>query len=138
MQLGSTVSGSRDFSTGLAAGSSADAYDLDGVSTIRSTPFTLSSTGHQQLFFRWSFAHDARATSADSLKAYVEVDGAKTAVFSRSGTGVVAKGGWRSASIPLDAWHGQTIRIVFVASDLGADSLVEASLDDVRVTLPTS
>ena len=108
-------------------------------STIRSTPITLPSSAGQQLFFRWSFAHDGHATAADSLKAIVETaGGAKTAVFTRSGSGVVAKGGWRSASIPLDAWHGQTIRIVFVASDLGADNLVEASLDDIRVTLPTS
>ena len=139
MQLGSAASGSRDFSTGLAAGSSANGYDLDGVSTIRSTPITLASSGHQQLSFRWSFAHDGHATAADSLKAIVETaGGAKTAVFTRSGSGAVAKGGWRSASIPLDAWHGRTIRIVFVASDLGADNLVEASLDDIRVTLPTS
>jgi hypothetical protein len=139
MQLGSAVSGSRDFSTGRAAGSSANSYDLDGVSTIRSTPFTVATSGHQQLVFRWSFAHDARATSADALKALIEVaDGTRTVVFARSGTGTVAKGGWRLASIPLDAWHGQTIRIVFEASDLGADSLVEASLDDIRVTLPTS
>ena len=139
MQLGSAVSGSRDFSTGLAAGSSSNSYDLDGVSTIRSTPFTLASSGHQQLSFRWSFAHDGHSTSADSLKAIVEVEGgAKTVVFTRSGTGAVAKGGWRAASIPLDAWHGQTIRIAFAAADGGADNLVEASLDDVRVTLPTS
>ena len=56
--------GSRDFSTGLAAGSSANGYDLDGVSTIRSTPITLASSGHQRLSFRWSFAHDGHATAA--------------------------------------------------------------------------
>ena len=98
----------------------------------------LASSGHQRLSFRWSFAHDGHATAADSLKAIVETaGGAKTAVFTRSGSGVVAKGAGARLH-PARRWHGQTIRIVFVASDLGADNLVEASLDDIRVTLPTS
>jgi aminopeptidase S len=38
--------------------------------------------------------------------------------------------------VSLTPWAGQTIRIVFVATDGGAGSLVEAAVDDVRVTRP--
>ena len=39
---------------------------------------------------------------------------------------------WTKAGVPLTNWAGQTIRIVFTATDGGPDSLVEAGVDDVR------
>ena len=43
---------------------------------------------------------------------------------------------WKSASIPMSDFAGQTIRIVFEAADEGKASLVEAAVDDVRITRP--
>jgi hypothetical protein len=45
-------------------------------------------------------------------------------------------GAWRSASVSLDAWAGQAIRIRFEAVDAAGASTIDAGLDDVRVTRP--
>jgi hypothetical protein len=37
----------------------------------------------------------------------------------------------------MDAWAGQTVRIRFEAEDGAGGSLVEAGVDDVRITRPT-
>jgi hypothetical protein len=41
---------------------------------------------------------------------------------------------WATASVLLDAWAGSTVRIRIQATDAGAESLVEAGIDDVRIT----
>jgi len=75
----------------------------------------------------------------DHLRAIIETaDGTQVPVWERTGTGSVVAGGWHTATISMDAWGGQTIRIRFEAADGGADSTVEAGVDDVRVTRPTS
>jgi len=38
--------------------------------------------------------------------------------------------------VPVAAWSGRTIRIVFEATDGGRDSLLEVGIDDVRVERP--
>ena len=97
-----------------------------------------SSDLGQRLTFRWLFAHGSNATSADYLRALVETaDGTRESVFQRSGSATLFPGQWRSASIPLDAWAGQIIRIRFEAADAGTGSTVEVAIDDVRVTRPS-
>ena len=138
LQPGTAASGRSALVTGLAAGTSAGARDLDGRTTVRSTPMTLAAGIGQQLMFRWSFAHTASGTSADHLRAIVETaSGAQTVVWERTGTGVAFAGAWRLATVSLDARAGQTIRIRFEALDGGADSTIEAGVDDVRVTRPS-
>jgi carboxypeptidase T len=137
-QLGTVTSGSKAFVTGGAAGSSANANDLDGRTSIRSIPIDLPATLGQRLTFRYVFAHGSNASSADRFAAIVEGGGGvQTTVFSRTGSPTDRDGVWRSASIPLDAWAGTTIRIRFVAVDAGGGSTVEVEVDDVRVTRPS-
>ena len=57
-------------------------------------------------------------------------------MWERTGSTTAAAGTWRSASVNLDAWAGQAIHLRFEALDGGADSIVEAGVDDVRVTRP--
>ncbi|HET9457238.1 MAG TPA: hypothetical protein VFO78_07845, partial [Candidatus Limnocylindrales bacterium] len=52
------------------------------------------------------------------------------------GIGMLVGARWQRAGVSLSKFAGQTIRIVFTATDGGADSLVEAGLDDVRIELP--
>jgi carboxypeptidase T len=123
--------------TGAAAGSTANANDLDGVSTVRSAPITLPAAAGQRLRFRWLFAHLANSSSDDHLRAIVEgQDGTRTVVWEQSGSATAAAGSWGSAAISLDAWAGTSIRILFEAADGGSASTVEAGVDDVRVTRP--
>jgi aminopeptidase S len=121
--------------TGRPAGTSANAYDLDGRTTVRSVTIKLPTTTGQHLFFRYVFAHGSNASAADRLVASIEAsDGTRTAVFTKTGAATDVDGVWRNVSVPVEAWKGQTIRIVFQAEDGAANSLVEAQIDDVRIT----
>jgi carboxypeptidase T len=136
-QAGTVTSGSRALVTGTAAGSAASANDLDGgVTSIRSVPVTLPATTGS-LTFRYYLAHASNASDADYFRAYVEQeDGTRTLVREELGAADTDKPAWASVNVPMTPWAGQTVRIVFEAADLDAPSMVEAAVDDVRITRP--
>ena len=134
-QLGTTVSGVNDLVTGRLAGSSAGAYDVDGgVTSMTSPPIALTGGSSYTLSLSYYLAHGSNSSSADYLR--VKVAGATTAtVLQELGGADNDNGAWASASgISLDAFAGQTVRIVVEAADASGASLVEAAVDDVRVT----
>jgi hypothetical protein len=139
LQRDTVASGRLALVTGAPAGSRARSYDLDGQTTARSAPITLPAAAGQRLTFRWLFAHpEGSSSTADHLRAIVETaSGAQTVVWERRGSRRAFSGSWRSASVGLDPWAGQVIRIRFEAVDGGASSIVEAGVDDVRVTRPS-
>ena len=138
IQPTTTPSGRAALVTGLAAGAKASSHDLDGRTTVRSISITLPSGSGQTLSFRYLWAHKANSSSADHLRAIVEAaDGTQTIVWQRIGVPTLKAGRWRTATVGMNAWAGQTIRIRFEALDGGRASLVEAGVDDVRVTRPT-
>ncbi len=135
-QAGTTVSGARALVTGLPAGASVNSYDLDGITSVRSAPIAIPATPGR-LTFRYYLAHSSNSSSADYFRAYVErQDGSRTLVRQELGAANTDNPAWASASIVLTPWAGETVRIVFVAGDVGAASTVEAAVDDVRVTRP--
>ena len=137
-QLGTTPSGRGALVTGWQAGPSPNAYDLDGQTTVRSSAIALPSTAGQRLTFQYVFAHDSASTSADAFTAIVEAqDGTQTPVFSVLGKPSDVDGTWKSASILMDAWAGQTVHLRFQAVDGGPNNLVEVEIDNVRVTQPS-
>lgn len=136
-QLTTTTSGIRGLVTGGAAGASSTANDLDGTSSIRSPLITLPASTGQRLTFRYTFAHSAASTNADWLRVeVVRDDGTRTTVFQVTGTAADRDATWLSATVGLDAWAGTAVRVRISASDGANGNLVEAAVDDVRVTRP--
>jgi hypothetical protein len=136
-QSGTAASGRYVLVTGASAGSTSSANDVDGGRTSVRSPAIALPSAVGKLTFRYYLAHASNASSADSFQVFVEEgDGTRTLVRAETGAANTDRAAWASASIALTPWAGQTIRIVFVATDGGPDSLVEAAVDDVRVTRP--
>jgi aminopeptidase S len=62
--------------------------------------------------------------------------GALATVFERLGAAVNVDAAWTTESVSLSAFAGQTVQIWIEAADASTESLVEAAVDDVRITQP--
>jgi len=134
-QLGTTVSGVNDLVTGRLAGSSAGSYDIDGgVTSIRSPAITLSGGSSYSLSFSFYLAHYTNSSSADYFRVKIVTASGTTTVFEELGAANDDDAAWESRTISLNSFAGQTIQIQFEAADASSASLVEAAVDDVRVT----
>lgn len=133
-QLGTTVSGTNDLVTGRTAGSSAGVNDIDGgLTSIQSPLITLPATGTLTLSLSWYLAHGSNATTADYFR--VKVVGATTTqVFQQLGAATNRNGAWTLATADLTPFAGQQVRILIEAADDSTASLVEAGVDDVKIT----
>jgi Zn-dependent metalloprotease len=133
-QLGTTISGVNDLVTGRLAGAAAGDFDIDGGTTSIGSPnITLPATGNLVLSFSFYLAHGTNASNADFLRVRVISGATNTVVFQRLGAATNVNGAWASTSASLNAFAGQTIRIVIEAADASGASLVEAGVDDVRI-----
>jgi carboxypeptidase T len=137
-QLTAAPTGQSGFATGLLAGTSTSGNDLDGGRTTALSPeIALPAAAGQRLTFRWMFAHYSSAGPQDEFRVeVVKADGTATTVHLVKGAAVDRDGAWTNASISMDPWAGQRVRIRFSATDGGPDGLVEAEFDDIRVTRP--
>ncbi len=134
-QLGTTTSGLNDLVTARLAGAAAGANDIDGgVTTIQSPLVTLPGTGTLTLAFQYYLAHGTNATSADFFRVFVVAGATSTQVFQSLGAASNRNGAWTPVSLSLSAFAGQTIRLRVEAADASTASLVEAAVDDVRIT----
>jgi hypothetical protein len=136
-QMGTTTSGRAGLVTGRKVNGAASASDVDnGTTTVRSAPVMLpAAVGALQ--FRYYLAHQLGSTTADAFRAYIEDGtGARTLVLQELGGPEVDAAAWATARVAMSPWAGQTIRIVFEATDGDVDSLVEAGVDDVRIERP--
>ncbi|MEP7379540.1 MAG: M14 family metallopeptidase [Chloroflexota bacterium] len=117
--------------TGAARGASANANDLDGLTSARSPGFGLGgpSSSGWRVQFRYTFAHGTNATSADYLRVLVDGD----EVWRASGSASERNAAWQLVTLPLDDYARQNVRLTLEACDCAGDSLVEAAVDDVRV-----
>jgi carboxypeptidase T len=135
-QLGTTTSGSVGLVTGAVATRSSVGNDLDtGVTSIASPAIALVARPGQKLTFRYYFAHDSYSTADDYLRVSI-LGRTRAVVFQERGRAVDDDGAWASASVSLDAFAGQTVRVLIEAADAGRWGLVEAGIDDLRVTRP--
>jgi carboxypeptidase T len=134
-QLGTTVSGVNDLVTGASAGASAGEFDVDGgVTSITSGPIALTGFGSYSLQFSQYLAHGSNSSSADFLRVGVRVGGTTTWVYTRNGAATNLNGAWGAGGASLNQFAGQTIQLVVQAADASTASLVEAGVDDVRIT----
>ncbi|HET8681066.1 MAG TPA: M14 family zinc carboxypeptidase, partial [Micromonosporaceae bacterium] len=134
-QLGTTVSGVNDLVTGPLAGVGAGDYDIDsGTTSIQSPAVTLPTTGTLTLSLSWYLAHGSNSSSADFFRVSVVHNAGTTSVFSQLGAAVNRDGAWATATVNLSAYAGQSVRILVQAADASTASLVEAGVDDVRIT----
>jgi carboxypeptidase T len=136
LQQGTTTSGSNDLVTEATAGASAGANDVDGgVTSIRSPAITLPSTGTLTLSAQWYLAHLNNASSADFFRISIVSGTTTTQVFQQLGAATNRAGAWSATpSINLSSFRGQSVRILVEAADAGTGSLLEAGVDDVRIT----
>lgn len=133
-QLGTTVSGVNDLVTGRLAGSSAGTYDIDGgVTSIRSPNIALPAGSTLTLTFSYYLAHGSNASSADYLRVKV-VGATTTTVLEELGAANDGDAAWATANVNLSAYAGQTVTILIEAADASGASLVEAAVDNVKIT----
>jgi hypothetical protein len=136
MQLDPCAGGTANcLSTGLTAGASVGANDVDGgVTSIQSPAITLSGSGTFSLSFDYYFAHLANSSSADFFRVSIVGTSATTNVFQELGTATVDAAAWIRRTVDISAFAGQTIRVRIEAADAATGSLVEAGVDTVTVT----
>ena len=91
---------------------------------------TLEAGASYTLRFSYYLAHGSNSSSADYLR--VKVNG--QTVFQELGAADNDNGAWATATVSLSSFAGQDVRIVVEAADLSTASLVEAAVDDVRIT----
>jgi hypothetical protein len=130
LQLGTATSGRGVLFTGRG--------DVDGGrTTIRSPLFRLPEDGRARLHLRWWLGHGNGAGPNDGLRVrLVDPDGVELATLLEvSGDGRRRDPAWRSLSTRIPTGlAGQRVGVLLEAADAGDDALVEAGVDDVRVT----
>ena len=133
-QQGTTPSGSFDLVTGATAGASAGVNDVDGGTTsIQSPAIAIPAGGTVTLSLAFYFAHLNNATSADFFR--VRVVGATSAtVIEELGTAADDAATFATRTVDISAFAGQTVRLVIETADAATASLVEAAVDDVKIT----
>ena len=135
-QSNKVTSGARALVTRAPAGTNANSYDVDGITSIRGPLVQLGATTGS-LTFRYYFAHASNSSSADYFRTYVErEDGSRTLVRQEVGAANDDKPIWSSVIVSMAPWAGEKVRIVFEAADVSSASTVEAAVDDVRITRP--
>lgn len=126
--------------TGALAGSAAGSFDVDGGSTILTSPvYDLSGgIGHTVSYNRWYSNSAGSGVNEDTFVVQVSNNngGAWTTAETIGPAGAGTSGGWISASWTLADFVAPTnqVRLRFNASDLGNGSLVEAAIDDLVIT----
>lgn len=133
-QLNSTLTGLNNLVTGRLAGSSAGVHDVDGGTTsVRSPAISLTGGSSYRLRFYWYLGHGSNSSSADFLRVRV-VGSTSSTVLNVPGAATNRNAAWAQADVSLNAFAGQSVQIVVESADAAGASLVEAALDDVRVT----
>lgn len=120
-------------------GESDPVADVDGGATVLLSPvFDLTSTVDPKIHYQRWFSTHAGTVSEDVLLVQLSDDGGRTwtTVDSAGPGGFEAIGGWIPATVSVREHIAvsEHVRFRVVASDLGTPNVVEAALDDFRIT----
>jgi len=136
LQLDNPTSGSYALVTGPLAGSDPGSYDVDGgVTSVRSPAISLPASGQITLSASWYLAHLNNSSSADYFRVRIVHAGGTTTVFQQTGAASNRAASWRTLQVDLTPYAGQSVRILIEAADAAGASLVEAAVDDVKITV---
>lgn len=137
LQPDNCLSGSACMITGLTASVNAGVNDIDnGLTSMQSPSIALPSGRTVTLTFRYFLAHIDTATSADYFRVRaVGSDGVPVTLFQKAATSSNVGVVWRSQSVNLSRFAGQTITLRFEAADSQSNggTVIEAGFDDVAV-----
>jgi len=134
LQLSTAISGQSVLATGLAPG-----HDVDGGTTTVRSPVVHVPAGGASLHLRYWVGLGAGATENDAFMVrLVAPNGTALATaLTVKGDGTTRAPHWQTLSYHLPgALAGKSVSIELLARDAGADSTVEAGVDQVRVTAP--
>jgi hypothetical protein len=134
-QRGDTTSGVNGLFTDPNAGTGPGDFDVDnGVTSVQSPAIGLPSGVTLTLSFNQYLAHLNNSGADDFLRVYVIGSGGSALVFERVGDATDVGAAWAGASADISGFGGQTVWIQIEAADAGIASLVEAGVDDVKIT----
>ncbi len=135
-----TVNGTIAWITGQGTpGGALGENDVDGgITSLVSNQIDLSATEFATISYaRWYSNSTGAAPNADVFEVFVSDDDGQTYVLVETvgPGGAGTSGGWIETGFSVGDFVDltSTIRVKFVAGDLGAGSIVEAGVDDVRV-----
>jgi hypothetical protein len=124
--------------TGLLASVNAGVNDIDnGLASVQSPAIELPASGGIQLTFRFYLGHIDTASSADYFRVrVVGTSGSPVTVFQWPASASNTAGSWRTQSVNLTRFAGQTITLRFEAADsvTNGGTVIEAGFDEVRIT----
>jgi choice-of-anchor B domain-containing protein len=131
-----TVDGTRCFVTGNGpVGGGLGAADVDGgTTTLQSPVFDGRGDGMRVSFWCWYSNNQGSAPNADSMPISISNDGGSTWTLLQDVSDNA--GAWVEKSFLISSFVTPTasMRVRFQARDLGAGSVVEAAIDDFRVS----
>ena len=127
-----------------SVGGSLGENDVDGGhTTLLSPSFDLTGREGARLeYWRWYSNDTGAAPNADIFEVDLSADGGGSWTNARTvgPTGSDTGGGWIMDTLLIEIHVSLTssVRVRFTVSDLGSGSIVEAAIDDVRLTAPGS
>jgi hypothetical protein len=135
-QRANVTSGQANLVSGPLPGTGASDNDVDGGTTSMLSPKVKLGSGAWRLSFRFTFGHSSDATSEDFLRVSVLDGGTVTPIWTAVGQPANRNARWLTKKLALTAWAGKTVRLLIEARDGGADNVLEAAIDDIRVFKP--
>jgi aminopeptidase S len=82
----------------------------------------------------WYLAHGSNASTADFFRVSIVHSGGTAQLFNQAGAATDRDAAWTVGTWDISAFAGQSVRILIQAADASTASLVEAGVDDFKVT----